>query len=98
MLQQAQIPLAVNGDRNKTKRSYTQLDSRKQVIAFYDRVITIHKGSSTPTKITKINSKQIQYKVENFNKIHVLSAGVRIGQANNMTRCFGLSKRHLPHA
>ena len=40
--------------RNKTKRSYTQLDSRKQIIAFWDRVTTIHKGSSTPTQISKI--------------------------------------------
>ena len=28
---------------NKTKRSYTQLDSRKQVMAFQNSVTTIHK-------------------------------------------------------
>ena len=62
---------------NKTNRSYTQLDSRKQAIAFQDRVITIHKGSSTPTKMRKMNSGQIQYNVENFDKIHALRASVR---------------------
>ena len=45
---------------NKTKQSYTQLESRKQVIAFKDRVAIIHKGSSTPTKMTKIYRRQIQ--------------------------------------
>ena len=44
---------------NKTKQYYTQLDSRKQVIAFLDRMTTIHKGSSTPTKMSEINSRQI---------------------------------------
>ena len=44
-------------------------DSRKQVIAFWDRVTTIHKESSTPTKMRKTNSRQIQYNVENFHKI-----------------------------
>ena len=29
-------------DNNNKKRSHTQLDSRKQVIAFQDRVITIN--------------------------------------------------------
>ena len=55
----------------------SQLDSRKQVIAFKDRVTTIHKGNSTSTKMRKINSRQIQYNVENFDEIHVLSASVR---------------------
>ena len=32
------------------KRSYTQLDSRKQVIAFWDRVTTIHKEAQHPLK------------------------------------------------
>ena len=41
---------------NKTKRSYTELDFKKQVIAFYNRVMTIQKGSSTPSKMRKINS------------------------------------------
>ena len=37
---------------NITKRSHTQLDSRKQVIAFQDRVMTTNQkvaGSSLPT-------------------------------------------------
>ena len=62
---------------NKTKRSYTQLDSRKRVIAFQDRVTIIHKGSSTLPKMGKINNRQIQYNVENFDEIYVLSASVR---------------------
>ena len=43
---------------NKTGRSYTytQLDSRKQVIALCDRVTTVHKESSLSTEIRKINS------------------------------------------
>ena len=37
--------------RNNKKRSHTQLDSRKQVIAFQDRVITIHiKEAQHPLK------------------------------------------------
>ena len=44
---------------DKTKRSYTQLDSRKQAIGFQDR-ITIHKESSAPTEMSKTNSRQIQ--------------------------------------
>ena len=63
--------------RNNKKRSHTQLDSRKQVIAFQDRVITINKGSSTPTKMRKTSNRQIQYNVENFDKIHASSASVR---------------------
>ena len=39
-------PLGVTDQLNKIKRSCSQLDSRKQVIAFNDRVTTIHKGSS----------------------------------------------------
>ena len=64
-------------NNNKTKRSHTQPYSRKQVIAFWDRVTTIHKGSSMPTKMRKTNSRQIQYNVENFDKIHASSASVR---------------------
>ena len=60
--------------RNNKKQSHTQLDSRKQVIAFQDRVITINiKEGSTPTKTRKTSNRQIQY-VENFDKIHALSA------------------------
>ena len=42
--------LAVNNNNNK-KRSHTQLNSRKQVIAFQDRVITINiKEAQHPLK------------------------------------------------
>ena len=38
-------------NRNNKKRSHTQLDSRKQVIAFQDRVITINvKEAQHPLK------------------------------------------------
>ena len=41
-------------DRNNKKRSHTQLDSRKQVIAFQDRVITINiKEAQHPLKWEK---------------------------------------------
>ena len=33
---------SIRGSLNNKKRSHTQLDSRKQVIAFQDRVITIN--------------------------------------------------------
>ena len=40
-----------NMDINNKKRSHTQLDSRKQVIAFQDRVITINiKEAQHPLK------------------------------------------------
>ena len=64
-------------NNNKT-RSHTQLDSRKQVIAFQDGSDDYkHKGSSTPTKTRKTSNRQIQYNVENFDKIHASSASVR---------------------
>ena len=63
--------------QNNKKRSHTQLDSRKQVIAFQDSDHYKHKGSSTPTKTRKTSNRQIQYNVENFDKIHASSASVR---------------------
>ena len=63
--------------RNNKKQSHTQLDSRKQVIAFQHSDHYKHKGSSTPTKTRKTSNKQIQYNVENFDKIHASSASVR---------------------
>ena len=33
---------------------------------------TIHYGSSTPTKVRQIISRQIQYNADNFDEIHVL--------------------------
>ena len=62
---------------NNKKRSHTQLDSRKQVIAFQDRMMTINiKDAQHPLKREKSN-RQIQYNVENFDKIHASSASVR---------------------
>ena len=42
------------------KRSHTQLDSRKHNTTFWDRVTTTHKGSLTPTKMSKIDGRRIQ--------------------------------------
>ena len=42
-------------------------------MAFWDRVITLDKGSSTPTKMSQINSRQTQGNVEKFDEIHALS-------------------------
>ena len=58
-------------------RPRTTGSHRKRVRAFWNRVISIHKGSSTPTKMRKTNGRQIQYNVENFDKIHAWSASVR---------------------
>ena len=55
----------------------------------------IRKGSSTPTEMRKINGRQIQHNVENFDEIHVLSASGEIGPANNTTRCSESSKRFI---
>ena len=56
------------GDRfqNNKKRSHTQLDSRKQVIAFQDRVITINiKETQHPLKREKqvIDKSSIMLKI-----------------------------------
>ena len=40
-------------DETHKERSYTQLDSRKQVIAFLDRVAFRHKRAQNPLKQTK---------------------------------------------
>ena len=41
----------IRASRNNKKRSHTQLDSRKQVIAFQDRVMTINiKEAQHPLK------------------------------------------------
>ena len=39
---------------NKNGRSYTQIDSRKHVIVFLDRVTSRHKRSLTPIKTNKV--------------------------------------------
>ena len=51
---------------NNTKRSHTQLDSRKQVIAFQDRVMTINiKEAQHPLKREKqvIDKSSIMLKI-----------------------------------
>ena len=83
---------------NKTKRSCAQLDSKKQVIAFWDRVTTVHKGNSTPTKISTINSRQTSEMLKTSTKSMYRVLVWEIGPASNTTRCSGLSKRRLPHA
>ena len=45
--------------RNNKEQSSTQLDSRKQVIAFLDKVKARRKRSSTPIKTSKINARRI---------------------------------------
>ena len=63
-------------------------------------VTTTHKGSSTPTKMSKIIGRQIHWNVKNRqNRQKVYWVLVwEIGPANNTTRCTGLSKHRLPHA
>ena len=63
---------------NNKKRSHTQLDSRKQVVAFQDRVITINiKEAQHPLKSEKQVIDKSSINVENFDKIHASSASVR---------------------
>ena len=70
-------PPAVRGNRNKNnkKRSHTQLDSRKQVIAFQDRVITINiKEAQHPLKREKqvIDKSSIMLKISTKSMHRVL--------------------------
>ena len=44
----------------KTNDLILNLTPEKNDTAFWDRVTTKHKGSSTPTKMSKINGRQIQ--------------------------------------
>ena len=93
--------LKEDGDlkRNNKKRSHTQLDSRKQVIAFQDRVITINiKEAQHPLKREKqvIDKSSIMLKISTKSMHRVLVW--EIGPANNTTRCSRLSKRRLLHA
>ena len=84
---------------NNKKRSHTQLDSRKQVIAFQDRVITINiKEAQHPLKWEKqvIDKSSIMLKISTRSMHRVLVW--EIGPANNTTRCSRLSKRRLLHA
>ena len=86
------------GSNNK-KRSHTQLDSRKQVIAFQDRVMTINiKEAQHPLKWEKqvIDKSSIMLKISTKSMHRVLVW--EIGPANNTTRCSRLSKRRLLHA
>ena len=60
---------------NKKKRSHTQLDSRKQVIAFQDRVITISiKEAQHPLKREKqvIDKSSIMLKISTKSMHRVL--------------------------
>ena len=84
---------------NNKKRSHTQLDSRKQVTAFQDRVMTINiKEAQHPLK----REKQVKDKSSIMLKISTKSMHRvlvwEIGPANNTTRCSRLSKHHLLHA
>ena len=84
---------------NNKKRSHTQLDSRKQVIAFQDRVITINiKEAQHPLKWEKqvIDKSSIMLKISTKSMHRVLVW--ETGPANNTTRCSRLSKRRLLHA
>ena len=84
---------------NNKKQSHTQLDSRKQVIAFQDRVITINiKEAQHPLKWEKqvIDKSSIMLKISTKSMHRVLVW--EIGPANNTTRCSRLSKRRLLHA
>ena len=92
------LNLTHNNNNNK-KRSHTQLDSRKQVIAFQDRVITINiKEAQHPLKWEKqvIDKSSIMLKISTKSMHRVLVW--EIGPANNTTRCSRLSKRRLLHA
>ena len=51
-LQHCQIARGL-ANNDKAERSYTQLESRKQVISFWDKVTIRLKGGSTPTKRSK---------------------------------------------
>ena len=60
---------------NNTKRSHTQLDSRKQIIAFQDRVITINiKEAQHPLKREKqvIDKSSIMLKISTKSMHRVL--------------------------
>ena len=84
---------------NNQKRSHTQLDSRKQVIAFQDEVITINiKEAQHPLKWEKqvIDKSSIMLKISTKSMHRVLVW--EIGPANNTTRCSRLNKRRLLHA
>ena len=84
---------------NNKKRSHTQLDSRKQVIAFQDRVMTTNiKEAKHPLKREKqvIDKSSIMLKISTKSMHRVLVW--EIGPANNTTRCSRLSKRRLIHA
>ena len=96
ILQSSKRTMSVN---NNTKRSHTQLDSRKQVIAFQDRVMTINiKEAQHPLKWEKqvIDKSSIMLKISTKSMHRVLVW--EIGPANNTTRCSRLSKRRLLHA
>ena len=69
------LPIEISIDTNNKKRSRTQLDSRKQVIAFQDRVITINiKEAQHPLKREKqvIDKSSIMLKISTKSMHRVL--------------------------
>ena len=44
--------------------------------AFQDRVTTMYKGSSAPTKMSKRNASQVQKNVENSDIVNILVASI----------------------
>ena len=65
----------LNNNNNNKKRSHTQLDSRKQVIAFQDRVMTINiKEAQHPLKQQKqvIDKSSIMLKISTKSMHRVL--------------------------
>ena len=66
LMHRSLIPVHPQFIPNNTKRSHTQLDSRKQVIAFQDRVMTINiKEAQHPLKREKqvIDKSSIMLKI-----------------------------------
>ena len=69
------IAVATLVGRNNKKRSHTQLDSRKQVIAFQDRVMTINiKEAQHPLKREKqvIDKSSVMLKISTKSMHRVL--------------------------
>ena len=61
---------------DQTEQSYPQLDSRKQVVAFWGRVTittTNYKGSSTLTRMSKMNTVLTPRRLFNFGTFRRLS-------------------------
>ena len=86
-----QISFNHNNNNNNKKRSHTQLDSRKQVIAFQDRAITINiKEAQHPLKWEKqvIDKSSIMLKISTKSMHRVLVW--EIGPANVRKKAFNV--------